>query len=256
LEALHTFELEVLKQKAEFEAEVEKLNDEKDKLHREKVLLTEELNRRNRQKRTERKEVQWITQDQPVTRAVRIEVTPPRARPRSESCDSRESELHRNTNLHFPAFMFAGDRGHVAISELQNWTMFCTKSLSDSFELEDFNPPDPRARNALLIGVRKCGEDTLVIAALGQCSVITKKSDELQKRYHNGLYWFCCNDGFGFSQCACTCLPVHQQQCWFLCKQCGHRGLLVDWGHWDSMSMYDLCIFSRHARLEGLNWRW
>merc|ERR1719323_413427 len=79
----------------------------------------------------------------------------------------------------------------VKVADLRGWTLFFSQPYSHVTSIEDFTPPAGTPGNALLVGARRAGSDTLTLAAMGHAEVVTAENPSSSPRRHNGLWWYC-----------------------------------------------------------------
>merc|ERR1719323_1158911 len=91
----------------------------------------------------------------------------------------------------YPTTILRGVHLNVKIADLRGWTMFFSRPYSHASSIEDFTPPRDMPGNALLVGARRTGSDTLAIAAMGQAEKVTAETVVGTPREHNGVWWFC-----------------------------------------------------------------
>lgn len=95
---------------------------------------------------------------------------------------------------------FTGIRTDVKASDLKGWTLLFSKPAVDKITVQDFVVPLHLDGTALLLGARRPGADTLIVAAMGDASVITHQTEDKSTRFHNGVYWYCSkNRSIGFA---------------------------------------------------------
>merc|ERR1712018_437654 len=90
-----------------------------------------------------------------------------------------------------PTTILSGIHLDVKIADLHGWTMFFSKPYSHPTRIGDFTPPEDCPGNALIVGARWAGSDTLALAAMGLAEVITASTEDDATHLHNGVWWYC-----------------------------------------------------------------
>jgi len=87
--------------------------------------------------------------------------------------------------------MFSGIKTNLKMSDLRGWEVAFCKPYSYKTSMKDFQLPGVAGDSPVLVGARKTGADTLLVAAIGRLDVIRAEKPLNSTKLHNGVFWYC-----------------------------------------------------------------
>jgi len=111
----------------------------------------------------------------------------------SEEVQSAQIPLHLDSMMHPPSSlttppfaMFSGIKRNLKISALDGWVISVCKPYEKATTIPDFECDGVPQDADVLLGARKVGDDTLMVAAIGRLDIFRAPA---RNHNYNGVYW-------------------------------------------------------------------